>query len=302
MEPLFGGIEAGGTKFVCMVASGPEKIVEEARFPTNRPAETIQQTIDFFMPYVRRGELTALGIGSFGPVDLDPGSKTYGYITSTPKPHWGQVDILGPIQKALGVSAAFETDVNAAAYGEQYWVTANRSLDPFLYMTVGTGIGVGVIANGRPLHGLVHPEAGHLFIPHDRQKDPFPGICPFHGDCLEGLSTGVAMKQRWGQPAETLPDGHPGWDLEAEYIAYGLVNLVYAYSPQRIVLGGGVPQHPGLHEAVRIQVRQKLNGYVQSALIQNAINEYILAPALGNRSGVLGAIALAISQKAESIR
>ncbi len=295
MERLYGGIEAGGTKFVCMVARGPEEIVAETRFPTTLPDETIQKTIRFFSPFVERGELAALGIGSFGPVDLNPDSATYGYITTTPKPGWRQVDLLGRIREGTGLPAAFAHDVVAAAYGEQFWMPENQHLDPFVYVTVGTGIGVGILANGRPIQGLVHPEAGHFAIPHDWKKDPFPGVCPYHGDCLEGLATGVSMKERWGQPAETLADSHPGWDLEATYIALGLANIVYAYSPQRIILGGGVPQHAGLHAAVRTKVRQILNGYIQSPLILEQIDHYILPPSLGNRSGVLGAIAMAIA-------
>jgi len=295
MDRLFGGLEAGGTKFVCMVASGPERVVEEKRFPTTLPAETIRQAIDFFSPFARRGELTAVGIASFGPVDLDPASPKCGFITTTPKAGWAQVDLRGSLVRALGVPVAFDTDVNAAAFGEHTWTPDNVSLDPFVYVTVGTGIGVGVLANGRPLHGLVHPEAGHLVIPHDREKDPFPGCCPFHGDCLEGLASGTAMGQRWGQRAETLPDGHPGWELEAGYLALGIANLVYTFSPQRIVLGGGVPQHAGLHAAVRRRAQQILGGYIQSPRILKDMDEYLVPPSLGNRSGVLGAIALAMA-------
>ncbi len=293
MKQLYGGIEAGGTKFICMVGTGPADIVGETRIPTTQPDETIQQAVSFFQPYVRRGKLAALGIASFGPVDLNVNSPTFGYITTTPKPHWSQVDLRGGIQRALKLPVVFDTDVYAAALGEQHWTKDSGELDPFLYMTVGTGIGVGVIVNGAPLHGLVHPETGHFMIPHDQQKDPFPGVCPYHGDCLEGLASGVAMKKRWGQSAEDLPDSHPGWDLEAEYIALALVNLIYAYSPRRIVLGGGVPQHPGLHQAVRHKVRQLINGYVQSSMVANKIDEYIIPPVLGNRSGALGAIAMA---------
>jgi fructokinase len=295
MKHLYGGIEAGGTKFVCLLGTGPNEIVGEIRYPTTHPDETIQQAIDFFLPYARSGELAAVGIASFGPVDLNPNSPTYGYITTTPKPHWSQVDLRGPIQDALGLPIAFDTDVNVAAFGECYWTPGNRSLDPFLYMTVGTGIGVGVLANGHPLHGLVHPEAGHFAIPHNWQVDPFPGSCPYHGDCLEGLASGPAINRRWGQPAETLPDDHPAWDLEAEYIALALINLIYAYSPQKIVLGGGVALHPGFHDAVRQKVGRLLNGYVQSPTILGKIDDYIVQPALGNRSGALGAIAMAIT-------
>ena len=181
---LYGGIEAGGTKFVCVIGSDPHHIIAEERFPTTTPAETIARSVDFFQ---RHGhDLAAIGIGSFGPVDLNPQSPTYGFITTTPKPGWAQVDLRGGIQRALNVPVAFDTDVNVAAFGEHYWVPENRGLDPLLYMTVGTGIGVGVMVNGQLLHGLLHPEAGHMRLPRDPQRDPFTGACPFHGDCFEG--------------------------------------------------------------------------------------------------------------------
>jgi fructokinase len=296
---LFGGIEAGGTKFVCLVGSSPENILAETRFPTTSPAETLAQVLAFFAPYARRGELAAVGIASFGPLDLNPASPTYGFITTTPKPGWSQVDLCGWIKKGLQVPVAFDTDVNAAAFGEQYWTPENRALDPFVYMTVGTGIGVGVIVNGKPLHGLIHTEAGHFVLPHDRARDPFAGVCPYHGDCLEGLASGPSMQKRWAQNAESLPEDHPGWDLEAEYLALALVNLIYAYSPLRIVLGGGVPEHPGLHQAVRRKVQQLLNGYVHSPRILDQIDAYLVSPTLGPRSGVLGAVAMAITERAE---
>ena len=295
MEQLYGAIEAGGTKFVCMVGTGPDQVIEEIRYPTTRPDETIQRAIDFFEIYSRQEALVAIGIASFGPVDLNPSSKTYGYITTTPKPYWNHIDLLGRIQQAIPVPIAFETDVNAAAFGEHYWVSSNRSLDPLLYMTVGTGIGVGVFANGNTVHGLIHTEAGHLAIPHDRQVDPFPGNCPYHGDCLEGLAAGPSIAERWGMPAEKLPDGHPAWELEAGYIALAIANLIYAISPQRIVVGGGVMEHPGLLEATRDKVQQHLNGYIQSPMVLDNIHEYIVAPALKGRSGVLGAIAMGIN-------
>jgi fructokinase len=294
MERVYGGIESGGTKFVCMVGVDPDRVIDEVRFPTASPDETIRQVIEFFEPYVRRGELASVGVASFGPVDLNPASPTYGYITTTPKPNWNQVDLRGRIQQALNLPIAFDTDVNAAAFGEHYWIPGNQLLDPFAYMTVGTGIGVGVIANGRPVHGMVHTEIGHTPIPHNREKDPFPGICPYHGDCLEGLASGVSMLRRWGQNSEMLPVSHPGWDLEAEYIALAVTNLIYVFSPQRIVLGGGVSQHVGFLATVRCKVQQLLNGYVHSPMVLEKIDDYIVPPALGNRSGVLGAIAMAI--------
>lgn len=290
---LFGGIECGGTKFVCMVGMDPDHVLKEERFPTTAPRETIHKVTKFFLPYVKNRELAALGVASFGPLDLNPRSLTYGHITTTPKPGWSEVDLYGEIQRSLHVPVAFDTDVNAAAFGEQYWIAENRSLDPFLYMTVGTGIGVGVIVNGSPLHGLLHGEAGHFALPHDWQRDPFPGVCPYHGDCLEGLASGLSMHKRWGQSSETLPDSHPGWELESDYLAFALVNLIYAYSPRRIILGGGVSQHPGLIQSVRCKVKQFMNGYVQSSMVLDRIDDYILPPALGNRSGGLGAIAMA---------
>lgn len=294
MTQLFGGIEAGGTKFLCLVATSSGEVVEEKRIPTTLPGETIRKVLSFFTPFARRGELAAMGIASFGPVDLNPGSPTFGFITSTPKTEWNSVDLRGSVARTLELPTAFDTDVNAAAFGEHYWTVGNEAIDPFVYVTVGAGIGMGVLANGRPLHGLVHTEAGHFAIPHDKTRDPFPGICPYHGDCLEGLASGTAMLHRWGKNAEQLPASHPGWELEAEYLALGLVNLIYAYSPGRIVLGGGVSQHPDLHGLVRKKVLETLNGYIQSQIILQTIDEYIVSPSLGNRSGVLGAIALAI--------
>jgi fructokinase len=294
MERLYGGIEAGGTKFVCMVGTGPQQVVDEIRFPTTYPNETIQHAISFFKPYVLRGELAAVGIASFGPLDLNPASPIYGFITTTPKPNWNQVDLRGRIQQALNLPIAFETDVNAAAFGEHYWNKENQLLDPFAYMTIGTGIGVGVLANGRPVHGLMHTEIGHVAVPHNWERDPFPGICPYHNDCLEGLASGASMFKRWGQNAETLPDSHSGWDLEAEYIALALTNLIYIFSPQRMVLGGGVSQHIGFLAAVRSKIQKYLNGYIQSPMVLEKIESYIVPPKLGNQSGVLGAIAMAI--------
>lgn len=291
---IYGGIEAGGTKFVCMLGTDPDHVLAEERFPTTTPAETLGRTIEFFQRAAAQHKLLAIGIGSFGPVDLHEDSPTYGYITTTPKPGWAQTAVLGPIQRALKVPCAFDLDVNVAALGEYHWVPANRSCDPLLYYTIGTGIGVGNIVNGRLLHGLLHPESGHVMIPHDRASDPFPGACPYHGDCFEGLAAGPAIEQRWQQRGETLPPDHPAWQLEARYIAYAVANMIYAFSPQRIVLGGGVMQQAGLLDRVRREVQSIINGYLQSDRITRDIDQLIVAPGLGNRSGVLGAIALAI--------
>jgi fructokinase len=292
---LYGSIEAGGTKFNCVIGSGPDNIVAEARIATTTPTETIGHTLDFFKRHAQEHPISALGIGAFGPVDLDRNSPTYGYITTTPKPHWAQTDLRGAIQKALNVPAAFDTDVNAAAFGEHHWVAENHALDPLLYITIGTGIGMGAIVNGKPLHGLLHPEAGHMLLPHDRTRDPFEGWCPFHGDCWEGLAAGPAVEKRWQQRGETLPPDHPAWPLEAHYVALAVANLIYSFSPQRVVLGGGVMQVPGIIERIRGEVQRLINGYLQSDRITRDIDQLIVPPGLGTRSGVLGALALALA-------
>ncbi len=290
---LYGGIEAGGTKFVCMVGSGPDDIRAQARFPTTSPAETIGCASAFFKGQAHGAPIEAIGVGSFGPVDLDLASPTFGFITTTPKPGWANTDIVGMLHAELGLPVAFDTDVNAAALAEHRWGAA-QALDPIIYLTIGTGIGGGVIVRGKPLHGLVHPEIGHMLMSHDRELDPFPGVCPFHGDCFEGLASGPSMKERWGQPAETLPDDHPAWEIEAHHIALAVANLILCYSPRRIVVGGGVMQHTGLFALVRCKAQQLLNGYIQSTQITERIEEYIVPPMLGSQAGVLGAIALAI--------
>lgn len=292
MQPLVGGIEAGGTKFVCAVGAGPDDVRAETRFPTTTPDETLGRAIAFFREQQRQTPLAAIGVGSFGPIDPHPNSPTYGYVTSTPKVGWPFTDIAGPIRRALNVPVAFDNDVNVAALGEYRWGAA-QGLDTFVYLTIGTGIGGGVMANGRLLHGLVHPEMGHMRVPHDRQIDPFAGNCPYHGDCWEGLAAGPAMGARWGQRAETLPPDHPAWALEAYYLGAALTNTICALSPQRIILGGGVMAQPQLFPLVRQQVRELLNGYIQTSAILEQIDQYIVPPGLGNRSGMLGAFALA---------
>jgi fructokinase len=291
-EPLFGGIEAGGTKWVCAVGRGAAEPIDQTRFPTTSPAETLDRTIAFFAPYRVRGDLAAIGVGSFGPVDLDPASPTWGSITTTPKPGWAYADVAGRIKAGLDVPIAFDTDVNTAMIGEARWGAA-QGCTTAVYITVGTGIGGGVLAEGRLLHGLIHPEIGHIRLPRDPERDPFRGSCPFHGDCLEGLASGPALAARWGRPAETLPPDHPAWPLEAHYLALALVSLICTLSPQRIVLGGGVMEQQGLFPLLRAEVQALLGGYVQSPAILEHIDEYIVPPALPGRSGVVGALALA---------
>lgn len=292
MTPLYGGIEAGGTKFVCAVASGPGDVRAEVRFPTTTPAETIGRSIEFFQEQAAQAPLAAIGIAAFGPVDPNPLSPTFGFITTTPKPGWANADFAGAVGRALGVPVGFDTDVNGAALGEHRWGAA-QGLDTFLYLTIGTGVGGGGMVGGQLMHGLVHPEMGHIRMPRPKDDD-FPGICPYHGDCFEGLACGPALKARWGQAAETLPPDHPAWDLEAQTIALGLCNFIFTLSPQRIIIGGGVMAQEQMFPLVRRKVQTLLAGYVQSpAILGDGIDTYIVPPGLGNMAGVLGAIALA---------
>lgn len=291
---LFGGIEAGGTKFICAIGNGPNELVAQTRFPTTTPEETLSQAAEFFIRFMEKShtQLASIGIASFGPLDLIPGSPTYGYITSTPKPGWANVAIRDVLQARTGCPVVIDTDVNGAALGEGRWGAA-QGLSDYVYLTIGTGIGGGLIVQNRPFHGMLHPEMGHIRLPHDLQKDPFPGICPFHGDCFEGLANGPALQARTGQKAELLPPEHPIWELEAEYIALALQSIICVTSPQRIILGGGVMKQSHLFPRIRAMTRNLLNGYIQAKAILDEIDSYIVPPALGEMAGVLGAIALA---------
>ncbi len=292
MASLVGGLEAGGTKFVCAVGTGPEDVRAEARFATTTPHETLQRAVAFFAEQAARAPLAAVGIAGFGPLDLDPRSATFGFVTTTPKSGWRHVDLVTPLRRALGVPGALDTDVNGAALAEHRWGSA-RGVGLLVYVTVGSGIGGGALVHGRPVHGLVHPEMGHLRLPHDRERDPFPGTCPHHGDCWEGLASGPALAARWRQAPETLPDVHVAWDLEAHYLAVGLANVILVLSPERLVLGGGVMTRAGLMPLIRSKLVEVLGGYLQSAALGDRIDDYLVAPALGDRAGVLGAMALA---------
>jgi fructokinase len=256
------------------------------------PVETLANVQAFFTGQITQRPLRAIGVASFGPLDLDEHSETYGYITTTPKPHWSNIDLVGPLRKAFGLPVGFDTDVNGAALGEYRWGAA-QGLRDFLYLTVGAGIGGGGMLNGSLMHGLVHPEMGHMRVPHDHSADSFKGACPYHGDCLEGLASGPAIAARTGRPAEELPGDHQVWQLVARYLAHGLANLILALSPQRIILGGGVMRRHHLFAMIRREVQALLNGYVPHRTILEEINAYIVPPALGERAGVLGAVALA---------
>jgi fructokinase len=289
----FGGIEAGGTKWVCGIGDGAGKLLASETFPTTTPEETIPRAAQFFSEH---GPLDGLGVGSFGPIDVHRASPTWGRITTTPKAGWAHTDLVTPLATALGVPVAFDTDVNAAALAESLWGAA-IGLETFCYITVGTGIGGGAIVNGRVLHGLVHPEIGHMRIPHDKTRDPFDGVCPYHRDCLEGLASGESIRRRWGAPGEELADNPAVWELESEYLALGLVNVICTLSPKRIILGGGVLKRPNLLPLIRRRLPGLVSDYldVPELTRPDAIDHYIVPPGLGDSAGVLGAIELARS-------
>ncbi len=287
---MFGAVEAGGTKFVCAVGDSPDNIIAQTKLPTETPAKTIKQMVDFFQPYA--DQIRAYSVASFGPIDLHESSPTFGYITSTPKLGWQNIDLVGPLVKAFGKPISFDTDVNGAALGEYVWGAA-QSLETFIYLTVGTGIGGGGMVSGNLIHGMLHPEMGHLRIAHDWNADPFAGICPFHGDCLEGMASGPAIEARWGQPAIDLAPNHEAWTLEANYLAEALVNFILTLSPERIILGGGVMNQRQLFPLIRRKVLDLLAGYVRVDRILDDIDSYIVPASYGGLVGVLGGFALA---------
>jgi fructokinase len=298
---LLAGIEAGGTKFVCAIgdANDPRTIIAEATFPTEAPDTTIANCVNFFKAH--QADLNGLGVASFGPVDVHRGSPTFGFVTNTPKPGWAQVDLGGAVARALGgLPFGFDTDVNGAALGEQRW-GAGQGLSDIVYFTIGTGIGGGAIVGGKLAHGLVHTEMGHIRIPR-RADDAFTGWCSYHADCFEGLAAGPGLEKRWGAKAETFGPDHPAWELEAHYIAQALHSVICMLSPQRIILGGGVSSQPVLLPMVRQKVLASLNGYVQAPEVLQDIDSYIVNPGLGNRAGVLGAMALAQDALAQNLR
>ncbi len=291
-ERLFGGIEAGGTKFVCVVGTGPDDIRARTRIDTTRPGPTIDHAIRFFREFeASEAEIAAVGIASFGPVELRQREPRYGSITNTPKPHWSGTDMVGPIADALDVPVGFDTDVNGAALAEGRWGAA-AGLDTYVYVTVGTGIGGGVVANGGAVHGLVHPEIGHVTVPRV-DGDTYPGGCPYHGDCLEGMASGFAMNQRWGRRAEELEgdEFEAALAMEASYLAAGFRNIVYAVAPERIVLGGGVSEMPGLITRVRSELVERLGNY--PGLPEHGGDGFVVPPALGSAAGSVGSLVLA---------
>lgn len=295
-----GAVEVGGTKVVCLVGSGPDDIASRARIPTGEPAETLGTVLAFFQQEVSSGgPLAAIGIASFGPVELRRSHARYGFITTTPKPRWSEVDVVGSVQRALGVPVGFDTDVNGAALGEGRWGAA-RGLDTFVYVTAGTGIGAGAVIEDRVLHGLGHPEIGHLSVPR-QPGDDFAGVCPFHGDCLEGMASGAALARRWGCRAERLEGDklRAATELEAAYLAAGLRNIIYALAPQRIVIGGGVASLPELFPLLQARLSATLASY--PGLPEHAADDFVVPAALGSLAGPLGAFVLADRARQEDL-
>ncbi len=290
---LYGGIEAGGTKFICAVATSPTNDpVATLIVDTTTPDETLGRVIGFF----KKHDLKALGIASFGPIDLRRESPTYGYITTTPKRGWENTDVAQLFQRTFGVPTGFDTDVNAAALAEVRYGAA-QGLSHAIYITVGTGIGGGAVIKGEMVHGLVHPEMGHLPVPR-HPRDTYSGCCTFHHDCLEGMACGPAIEGRAGKSASALPPDDEAWEFEAYYLARAICAMVYTISPQRIICGGGVMRQKQLFPLIRQHVVEMLNRYVRSEAIINQIDEFIVPPGLGDRSGAVGALELA--QDAES--
>lgn len=285
---LIGGIEAGGTKFVCGIGNEKGEILDRISFPTETPEITLKKVVEYF----KDKNIETLGIGSFGPVDINPKSENYGSIRKTPKLTWTNFNILEYLKKHFSISMVIDTDVNGAALGESIWGAA-KNLDNCIYLTVGTGIGGGILISGKLVHGMLHPEMGHIIIKR-HPNDKYEGKCPFHKDCLEGLASGPAIEERWKTKGDKLPLDHEAWNLEAFYIAQALVNYILILSPEKIILGGGVMKQKQLFPKIRKYVKEMLNEYIQADDILKNIDEYIVSPKLGDNAGLLGAMALTL--------
>lgn len=291
--PLLGGVEAGGTKFLCLVGEGPGRVLAEERIATTTPAATLARVIEFFRVAERaHGAVAAFGLASFGPLDLDRASPTWGFLTTTPKAGWSDTDLVGPFVAAFSKPVALETDVHGAGLAEVLW-GAGRGSRSLVYVTVGTGIGGGVIVDGRPLPGCPHPEMGHVRLPRHPADGDFAGVCPFHGDCLEGLASGPAVVARWGRRLDELPSGHQAFEVLGFYLGHLCALLTLVVSPHRIILGGGLMAHPALLATTRAWTSRHLAGYPQTPRLAAGLEDYLVPPALGQRAGGLGALALA---------
>lgn len=280
----YGALEAGGTKMVLSIFSENGEILDHKSVPTLKPEETMPVMIDYF----KQHDLSALGIGCFGPLDLNETSPTFGCITATPKLAWRNYPIRQIFADVLGIPIGIDTDVNGAALAELQ-LGAAKGLESCVYITIGTGIGGGVVMGGKPVHGMMHPELGHQLVVPDR-NDPTPeGFCPYHKHCLEGLAAGTALQKRWGVPGKELPQNHIAWVLEANYLAQMCHNAIMTISPQKIILGGGVMNQSFLLEMVRAKTIEFMGGYISSKEVENKLSDYIVAPGLGVDSGIIGA-------------
>lgn len=291
VQPLLGAIEAGGTKFVCGIGSVKGGSIETAVIPTRDPDSTFADVDAFFRRAGRHGDLAAVGIASFGSLDLDPGSACYGRIVRTPKPGWDGADLLGRVRAMTGVPTAIDTDVNAAALAEAR--AAGPDISSLAYATVGTGIGVGIVVDGNALHGAAHPEAGHILPRRHPAHDGFAGVCSFHGDCLEGLASGVAIRAAWGAAPSALPADHVFWDVQAYYLAQLCMTLFLTVAPQRIVMGGGVMSHRALFAPIHAHTARLLAGYWPVAVSPDQMAERIVPPSCVEPPGLIGAYLLA---------
>lgn len=286
-DALYGAIEGGGSKFLCAIGRGPTEIVELSRIDTTTPHETLSKVTDFFAP--QRARLAGLGVCCFGPLELDSNSPNFGSLLETPKAGWAHAPVYRQLKDTLGLPVAIDTDVNGAALAEQRWGAA-RDADPVVYITVGTGVGVGVVIAGRPVHGLVHPELGHMPC----RDEGFEGVCPFHGACVEGLVSAPALRARAGVAPEQLEDDHPLWGSAARTLGSLVQTIVLAYSPRKIVLGGGVLQRASLLPKIHSELLRGLNGYLPRAELSAAnIARYVVPAQLGTLAGLAGAFALA---------
>lgn len=280
-----GALEAGGTKMVCAIGNEDGEIFDRISIPTQTPEITIPQLMEYF----KSNDIEALGIGCFGPIDLNRDSVTYGYITTTPKLAWRDYDIVGAFKAGLGVPVGFDTDVNGSALGEAIW-GISKGVKNSIYITVGTGVGAGIISNGKLLHGMLHPEAGHMLLAR-HPEDTYKGKCPYHKTCLEGLAAGPAIEERWGQKGLELADRPEVWELEAFYIGQALANLILTLSPQKIILGGGVMHQEQLMPLIRQEVKKQLGGYIVTRELED-IDHFIVLPSLQDNQGIMGALKL----------
>ncbi len=283
---IIAAVEAGGTKFICGLGTEDGEIIDKISIPTTTPEDTMKEVIAYF----KDKKFDVMGVGSFGPIDPVKESGTYGYITKTPKPYWSDYNLIGELKKHFNVPMEFDTDVNGAALAESWW-GAGSGLKNVMYITVGTGIGAGAVVDGKMLQGLTHPEMGHISVKRHKD-DSYEGKCPFHKDCLEGMAAGPAIEARWGKKGFELSDDMEVWEMEAYYLAQGLVNYILVLSPEKIIMGGGVMKQKQIFPLIRKNVQEFLNGYVHKKEILEDIDNYIVYPGLGDEAGFIGSLAL----------